>query len=79
MTYFLYWIGIFILAFSICAIIKVEQCEDSELPFNKEHVFKVITILIALGSIFIGVTLPFLNSEKSKEVNLKFIQNNNIK
>ena len=62
MIYFLYWTGIFILALSLCLMIKIGKSEEEEdLPFSEEQIFQVLVFLLGLGFIIIASTLPFIN------------------
>lgn len=74
MIYFLYWIGIFILAFALCALFKINQYEEDELPFSKDQLYYVIRILIVIGTIFLTSSLPFINYKKSQELNRTHIK-----
>jgi hypothetical protein len=74
MIYFLYWVGIFIFAFALCTLIKVQQYDEDELPFTKEQLHRVIQILLIIGSIFLVSSLPFINYKKFEELNRTSIQ-----
>lgn len=74
MIYFLYWIGIFILAFALCTLFKINQYEEDELPFSKDQLFHVIRILIVVGTIFLASSLPFINYKKLQELNRTHIK-----
>lgn len=69
MIYFLYWIGIFILAFALCALIKSQRYEEDELPISKEQLFQILKVLLIIGSIFLASSLPFINYKKQEELN----------
>lgn len=64
MIYFIYWVSIFILGFSLCSLLKFQQYDEDELPFNKEQFHAVIRFLLIISFIFLAVSLPFLNYKK---------------
>lgn len=74
MIYFLYWIGIFIFAFALCTLIKIHQYDEDELPFTTEQLYRVIQVLLIIGSIFLVSSLPFINYKKFEELNRTLIQ-----
>lgn len=66
MIYLLYWIGIFILSFALCTLIKVYRYDDEELPVSKDQLFHILKILLILGTIFLFSSLPFINYKLNK-------------
>ena len=74
MTYFLYWVGLFILGFCICLSFKMRESENNELPFSEEQLFQVLIILLTIGFIIIAATIPFINYKTTQEYNRTYLK-----
>ena len=70
MIYILYWIGIFILSFALCLLIKLQQNEE-DLPLSKEQIFQLLKILLIISIIFITLSITFINWKNNQEEKIK--------
>lgn len=70
MIYFLYWIGVYIAGFSLCGLIKVQRSDEDDLPYPKEQLIQILAVVLMIGGIFIVSSLPFINYQREKEINI---------
>jgi hypothetical protein len=70
MIYILYWIGIFILGFALCLLVKLQQNEE-DLPISKEQIFQLLKILLIISIIFITPSVTFINYKNNQEEKIK--------
>lgn len=74
MLTFFYWIGIFVISFSILLLIKSEKDDADNLPLSKEQLNYIAIYIAIVGSIILAISLQFLNYRQYSERNLKYEQ-----
>lgn len=79
MIYIIYNLGIFIWGLALVYLIIINRSDEEELPFPKEAILKIISILLVIGTIFFTVSKAFINmkAETNKnriELNRTFIK-----
>lgn len=79
MIYIIYNLGIFIWGLALVYLIIINRSDEEELPFPKEAILKIISILLVIGAIFFTVSKAFINmkAETNKnriELNRTFIK-----
>lgn len=71
---FFYWIGIFVISFSILLLIKSEKDDTDDLPLSKEELNYIAIYIAIIGFIILAISLHFLNYRQYAERNLKYEQ-----
>ena len=68
MLTFFYWIGIFVISFSILLLIKSEKDDADDLPLSKEQLNYIAIYIAIIGTIILAISLQFLNYRHYKQI-----------
>lgn len=66
------------LSFSTLSFIKIFKAEEDELPAPKEQLSLAAMIIAIVGSLFIAVSLPFINYKNTIENKIKIQLNEKL-